>query len=438
MKRWLLASLIGLALLVFLAPGIIGMLAERSLEQQLEQNSRLGPQYAVRELNFARGWFTSAGRHRVPIADASLARFIAAVTPGAGQRDAPALIIETRLEHGLVPLGSAPRSASSLLPALATGVSTLALELPDGSELPVPGVLYSRIGLTGSATFRYELPAGSEARDSTRIDWQASDVTFSSNSNGRELGIAANLPGLRFDSDWQHAEFSAAEIEASSRATPWGFAVGDVRLRLADANWKSAAVANRLASFELEANSAVQNAAAQGELSFKLLGLETPDGAYDIELAAGSADASAELLGPVIRGLQYSATNQQLASGQMYPGFDTDLRRLLSAGFTLNLEGLQLRTPDGDALASIALQLPRLDEVASWPGLLLALSAQTNIELARARVETPSPFSDQLRMLIAGGFLVLDGDMYRMQADYAKGKATINGAPLAIPLELLR
>ncbi|MGB5739251.1 MAG: DUF945 family protein, partial [Woeseia sp.] len=309
---------------------------------------------------------------------------------------------------------------------------------PDGSELPVPGVLYSRIGLTGSATFRYELPAGSEARDSTRIDWQASDVTFSSNSNGRELGIAANLPGLRFDSDWQHAEFSAAEIEASSRATPWGFAVGDVRLRLADANWKSAAVANRLASFELEANSAVQNAAAQGELSFKLLGLETPDGAYDIELAAGSADASAELLGPVIRGLQYSATNQQLASGQMYPGFDTDLRRLLSAGFTLNLEGLQLRTPDGDALASIALQLPRLDEVASWPGLLLALSAQTNIELARARVETPSPFSDQLRMLIAGGFLVLDGDMYRMQADYAKGKATINGAPLAIPLELLR
>ncbi|NNE61516.1 MAG: DUF945 family protein, partial [Woeseia sp.] len=131
MNRWLLAGLLGLAILVFLTPGIIGMLAERSLDEQLNNDSQLGGNTAVRELDFRRGWFTSEGRHRVPVADPDIARIIAMLTPGAGLPAASALIIDTQLEHGLVPLGSAPRSASALIPALATGVSTLSLELPN-------------------------------------------------------------------------------------------------------------------------------------------------------------------------------------------------------------------------------------------------------------------------------------------------------------------
>ncbi|MGB5346172.1 MAG: DUF945 family protein, partial [Woeseia sp.] len=238
MKRWLLAGLLGLAILLFLAPGIIGMLAERSLEQQLAQNSRMSPEYVVRELDFERGWFNSAGRHRVPLADPALAQFIALLTPGAGYpQQAPALIIETRLEHGLVALGDAARDPAALIPALANGVSTLSLELPDGSELPVPGVLYSRLGLTGSATFRYELPAGDQTRDELHLNWQDSSAGFSSNSTGRELSFTADLGATRASNEFNSLEFSSAQVAANRKATPFGFPLGDVSLRIADVDW---------------------------------------------------------------------------------------------------------------------------------------------------------------------------------------------------------
>ncbi len=439
MKRWLLAGLLGLAILLFLAPGIIGMLAERSLEQQLAQNSRMSPEYVVRELDFERGWFNSAGRHRVPLADPALAQFIALLTPGAGYPlQAPALIIETRLEHGLVALGNAPHDASALIPALANGVSTLSLELPDGSELPVPGVLYSRLGLTGSATFRYELPAGDQTRDKLHLTWQDSSAGLSSTSTGRELSFTADLGATRASNEFNSLEFSSAQVAASRKATPFGFPLGDVKLRIADVDWLTFGIPERWALLDVEGHSAFQGTKVQGDLQFKLLALQTEDGPYDIEIRANVANANAERLGPIIRALQYSRNGASLASLQPYTGFDDDLRGLISAGINLDIEQLQLRTSAGDGIAKLTITVPELRDVASWPALLLALTATADIEIGRTRVEAPSPITDQLRLLIAGGFLILDGDVYRLKADYAKGKATVNGAPLVIPMDLLR
>ncbi|MBT8084603.1 MAG: DUF945 family protein [Woeseia sp.] len=437
MNRWLLAGLLGLAILVFLMPGIVGMLAERSLDKQLDKNSQLGGTYAVRELDFRRGWFTSAGRHRVPVADQDVARIIATLTPGAGLPAASALIIDTRLEHGLVPLGSAPRSASALIPALATGVSTFSLELPTGNVLPVPGVLYSRIGLTGSATFRFELPAGDETRDGVRLVWQAGDLGLSSNNNGRELSISADLAGLLFNDGVQRLELAQLQMAGNSRATSWGFAIGDVDLELKEAAWLTGDTQNRIKGLDLSATSAIEGSALQGALQLNMLGLDTDDGRYDLEIIANAAGVDAATLGPILRALRYSGSDPRRGA-EPYPGFDGDLRRLMSAGVAITIDSLQLRTFEGDGVASLSVTVPKLDETASWPGLLLALEASANIEIDSTRVEAPSPLSEQFRVLVAGGFLVPDGEVYRLQADYAKGKATVNGAPLVIPMDMLR
>ena len=72
MKRWLVLSLIALALLLLLSPGIIGRLAERGIDESLSQVSAERDDIDIAEESFERGWFSSEGRHRVALRYGSL------------------------------------------------------------------------------------------------------------------------------------------------------------------------------------------------------------------------------------------------------------------------------------------------------------------------------------------------------------------------------
>lgn len=434
MKRWILALLLCLAVVVLLSPGLIGMLAERSLNHQLERAAANDPAFDPRSVSFERGWFTSAGTHRVPLNDPRLAALLLFVTPGADARAAdepPVLIVTTRLDHGLVPVGGAGRSPLALLPALASGISTLELELADGRTLAVPGELASRINLNGSAELDYRLPPGAQRHDGVKASWSGATLGVRASADGRTLAFTGSFDDWRIDSGDGQAAFAAAKADVALEATPYGFATGNMSLRV---DGLTASDGMRLESLTLDASSALDGQRVAADVELGLTGLSAPGGPFDSDARLSANGLDAATLGPILRSLQ---RNAPAAGGTAllapYPDFDFDLRRLLSRGATLELERLSVVTPGGELQATLELSLPAASGLSPWTGLALAADATAEIAVGRTLVET-DPFAEQLTPLVAGGFLVLDGDVYRLRADYGRGIATVNGAPLPLPL----
>ncbi len=437
MKRWFVVALIALAVLVLLSPGLIGMLAERRINEQLETAAAYDPDFDLRTLAFERGWFTSAGKHRVPVRDPLLAELLTLLTPGAARADGqPVLVITTVLDHGLVSVSGAARDPSTLVPALANGVSTLELELADGRLLPVPGELRTRINLNGSAVLDYRLPAGAARRDGQNAEWSGATLRLEASADGRAFGLDGDLGDWRVQTGSLEQAFSAVEFAVAAQATPYGFFVGDARLAMSEFRASNGVAVQRVA---LDAASALDGERAGADLTLAMRGLETPDGRFDADLVSRISGLNAATLGPLLRGLQrgFAAAGGTPGDGiaAPYPEFDIDLRRLLSDGGALTLERLAVGTPDGDIDATLTLTLPDSGRLAAWTGLALAAEAAAEVSVGRGLVEG-GPLAESLRPLVAGGFLVLDGDAYRLDAAYANGVATINGAPLTIPLSV--
>ena len=93
MKKSIVAGLVVLALIVLVSPGIVGHLAERSVDSQVEWAADENRELEITATGFERGWFRSAGRHRVAFAATPAGRELRALfgydEDGAG----PALVI---------------------------------------------------------------------------------------------------------------------------------------------------------------------------------------------------------------------------------------------------------------------------------------------------------------------------------------------------------
>ena len=72
MNRWFVAGLVTLALIVLVSPGIVGRLAQKSVEENLDFATSESDEIMVTTESFDRGWFTSEGRHRIELGDGSL------------------------------------------------------------------------------------------------------------------------------------------------------------------------------------------------------------------------------------------------------------------------------------------------------------------------------------------------------------------------------
>ena len=74
-----------------ISPGIVGRLAERSLEENLDWAAQESQELVVTSQGYDRGWFSSEGQHRVELKDGGS---LLAFTKGAG--DAGDVTISTR------------------------------------------------------------------------------------------------------------------------------------------------------------------------------------------------------------------------------------------------------------------------------------------------------------------------------------------------------
>ena len=133
-KKWLVAVLVALALLLLIAPGIVGKLAEQNIEENIDWAERDSPGVNIETESFERGWFTSVGVHRVVLEGGQFAEATLEYRESTGNAELPSLVITTEMDHGPLPGGS-------LSPALANTVSTFQVDPGNGQLIDIPGSL---------------------------------------------------------------------------------------------------------------------------------------------------------------------------------------------------------------------------------------------------------------------------------------------------------
>ena len=230
MKKGFVALLIGLAIIILLSPGIVGRLAEQSMDENLDWAATESQEVVVTSQGFDRGWFSSAGQHRVELREGELRSAFLAIIGDIDSAELPVLIIDTRLDHGLVPLTSMARDKGTLVPGLGSAISTLRLEFENGDQIDVPGTIYSEVGLTGNLSSNYVLDTGSFELHGETANWGDTDILVTTNPGNGDIKFAGSIDSLTLASSQDNVNVGKVGFSGERRPTKFGFAVGDVEI----------------------------------------------------------------------------------------------------------------------------------------------------------------------------------------------------------------
>jgi len=440
-KRWPIVLLLSLAVIVFLSPGIVGRLAEKNLDENLSWLEAENDDLVVTSLQFDRGWFTSEGRHRVTLKDGSLFDSLGRVE-GYDRGGAASLIIETHLDHGLLPLASLSRKEGSLKPGLGSSVSTMKLDHGDGSLTDLPGTLYSRIGLTGNSSFHFVMDAGSQNEPGSEISWSGADITVLTNPASRSLRISGDIQPTTMASYDVTTQVGSVSFELHQDRSQYSYGIGELSLVI-----ESVTVSRPgepLAGFGeivLDVESKLDGDRVNGRSTVSLTRVLAPGTGpvnVDIDFAANGIDARLlETLIGTLQGAQTSSSGLSLLSG-IPPQALPEAQNILDRGMGIRFERLDISLPQGDLSVTLSVDIPEsgAGNPFSWPRLLLATTAAVDLSMSVSLFELVQAANPDATMLLALGMLKRNGDSYEMAARYEKGLMTINGAPMAIPLSL--
>ena len=440
MNRWFIAALITLALIVLVSPGIVGRLAEKSVEENLNFAASETDELVVTTESFDRGWFTSEGRHRIELSEGSVRALFEDSLDG----QVPSLIVVTRVDHGLLPVTSMSRDSGSLMPGLASTVSTIKLDAGNGEIFEVPGKIYSHVGLTGETTSRFLMEPGSRSVGDATLRWQGADVTVQIKPASGSVSIDGEvLPMSILDEDGG-VEFGHMTIEGRQDRSQFGFNVGSARLEVDSVSIKSGdSLETGFSRLAIDANSEIEGEKVNATTKLQISGVPTA-ALGDIDIAVnivfnGLDARSFHKITEVVRNAQASTDPQATIAG-MYPLIERDLQKLLTSGLEIRIDKFDVTLPSGDVTTKLRFDLPASDPdaVFSWPALLLTLDASADFRLPVELYEIAEMMNPDVGMLVAMGILKKDDDYYQMRAEYAKGLVTVNGAPMPIPLQALQ
>jgi uncharacterized protein YdgA (DUF945 family) len=429
--------LVALAVLLLVSPGVIGLITERSLEESIEQVGIETPEITISTENFKRGWFTSVGRHRIELSDRARFPELANFVDQAGYTGMPALILESYIDHGVVPLSL---DDGSLQPGIAKLSSTIQLDPGNGELIDLPGRIHSRINFSGTTEADLLIEKGSFSDGDAQIDWQGAAIRMTLNSDGIMTAVDGFIAPIRFRAGQQEVAANRIDISLVQDLSDYNFMVGSMQASSAGVSIADEA-GNRIgfASMNVRASNDIDAGRLSGASEFDVSGIMTPSlGTVNLSLDmeySGFDAASFVVL--------YSALKETAADGRpedvfaaIYPSMDAEIQQFLSAGADVKVNNLKIGLPLGDILADFHFSLPEAGpgDTFSWPGLLLKLKASINLKLPMALFQMIEAVQPEAGSAVAMGILVLDGNQYKMQLEYAQGLATINGIPMAVPL----
>ena len=435
MKKGIIVLLIVIALIVLVSPGIIGRIAEESVDENLQWAADENEDVVVTPQRFDRGWFSSEGRHRIEIRDPDRQAAIQKLVGGNPADGFPTLIVDTRLDHGLIAVTSMARDKGSLMPGLGKGVSTMFIEFPDGETFPIPGTIYSDIGLSGAIDANYVVEPGSHETGDARAAWGAASVEFSMDPDTQNAEFSGVIDSISVNAEGNALHVGKTEFSGHQKPSRFGIAVGDFDMTMETVGVEEQGVDTvALGPLSMSADSAFAGDRINGVARVSLAGIAVPgygDMGLDIAMQYSGLDGAS--LGRVIR--VAGTVDDSIPAQQLFALLEDDLQRLVSAGFELKFDQFNFDLPQGRVTSKMRFTIEESDDPNfEWTSVLLDLDAEADLVVAAEFVDFAMVMNPQAGALVGMGFLRKNGDIYEMRAEYAKGLLTINGAPMPIPL----
>ena len=418
MKKGIVALFIVVALAVLITPGVIGHLAEQGVNDSLEWVDSENVAFVISTTAFERGWFTSTGQHR--------ARLLGS--------DLPVLVVNTRLDHGLVPVSSLSRENGSLLPGLGSAVSTLGLEHSDGSVKPLPITIYTNVGLSGALRSQLIVePNGLDAADN-RIDWGGSEFLITSSPVDESFSVVGAFSSLAIKSEIDTAIVGEIEVDLALAATPYGYMVGAVHVALDSIAVIAAEHTMTVGPISFDSDSSLDGDRISGDIALNVENAPLlTGGSVGVQLVASLEDADAAKLGATMRSIEAmrSAADYENELAQV----ESDFLTLLADGMVLHIDQLDILSPFGQFTSRASVTAESSDRDAyTWDTAATLLNGSADLSLPKALVDMATQANPELHGVIGLGYLRKRDEFYLMEASFADSVLTINGAPTPLPL----
>ena len=439
MKKSVVAVLVILALVVIVSPGILGRLAEKSVDENLNWAAAEQGDVVVSSDNFDRGWFSSEGQHRIEIKGGNLGAALAEIVePG---DELPVLVINTRLDHGLIPLSSLSRENSSLTPGLGSAVSTLSIELGDGETIEIPGKIYSNVGLGGTLESSYQVEEGSHTHDDVAVNWGATQIDVTTDTASGDVTTTGDIGGISWTVGGQKVGFEQSmgikslTFSGSQSRTQYGFSTGDMKMSLAEmAVELNGQKTGGLKSMEVDGFTALDGDRVGGRTTFSAATEALPQfGEVTVTGDIRLIGADAAAIGAITRAMNAMGPNPDPM--QTFPSIEGDLKQLAAAGLEMRFDQLDVELPMGTVAMKMNLAVEESDaSTFEWTSLLQGTEGSLQLAVPEALVDMAMSMNPQAGAVVGMGFLLKNDDVYEMDAKLSKGLLTVNGAPIPIPL----
>lgn len=435
MRKSIVTLLIIAAVVVLISPGIIGRIAEETVEVNLQWAAEENEGFVVTSERFDRGWFSSQGRHRIEIRDPDMRDALATLAGRDSSGGDPTLIIETRIDHGLIPVTSLGRAEGSLVPGVGRGVSSLSIEYPDGDAVPVPGTIYSSIGLSGVLTANYVVEPGNLDADGSTAAWGDANITLSTDHKAQSFDIDGSIESLSVSDAGDTLRLGETTFSGVQRPSRFGISVGDFEINTESVAVEEAGVETyRLGPIAVSGTSDVDGERVNGSARISIEQLALPgygEADFDVALRFNGLDGAA--LGRMVRSLEEAG--EAAAPQELQLLLMDDLEKVAAAGFELHVDRFDFDLPQGPVSARMRFTVDESDPADFDPfSMLLTLDADADLTVSEGFVDHAMAVNPEAGAIIGMGYLRKDGDVYKMHAEYAKGLLTINGAPMPIPL----
>lgn len=435
MKKGVIALLVILALVIIVSPGILGRFAEKSVDENLNWAAKESGELVISSDNFDRGWFSSEGQHRVEIKEGNLTALLATMGDAADSDELPVLVINTRLDHGLIPVSSMSREKGSLAPGLGSAVSTLSLEFDDGEIVDIPGKIYSDVGLGGEVQSSYVLDAGSRDENGMTASWEETKIDVTTNPSSGEVSFAGNIGTISVGDGGGSFALEGVNFSGNQQPTEFGFSIGEMKLVLDAMTFSGSGVpGGGLKSMSVDGRTSIDDGQLSGRTQLEMQSEPVPQfGEFSVVADIRLDGADAEAIGALQSRIK--ALGPDPDPGAIFGAAEGDLKRVLASGLELRFDQFDVMLPMGTVMTKLDLKVAKEDAATfEWTSLLQSAEASADISIPEALVELALQMNPQAGAAIGMGFLRKNGDVYEMEAAYKKGLLTINGAPMPIPM----
>lgn len=439
MKRWLVVLLVLLALVILISPGIIGRMAEKNLEQNIEWAESEAGNIEFKTESYHRGWFTSEGRHRVVLSGPSFQAFAEAYRQDTGYDELPSLIVDTRLDHGLLPIASLGRDEGSLTPGLASTVSTFHIDPGNGELVPLPGALYSQVALDGTSDSRYLLEAGEQEVDGGRAEWQGADISIHTDWHNGIIKANGRIEPVTVHGESETVQLGAITLSIDQARSNYGFSIGTAEFGMESMRVEKGDAPISMGTMSLASDASIVDARLNIGTQVTINEFAIPGvGSFDFAMDLGLnrlEPTSVAVIANAFKEVQNSG-DPETAMFEVLSKTEDELQKIIVAGAEIRIDQLDVTLPQGKVSTKLIVDIPEGDASAdfSWGNVLLAMTANADVRMPATLFEYMQLMNPQAGSLVTMGILQRDGDDYVMIAEYAQGLLNVNGAPMPIPM----